>query len=152
MDSLDHKILKSALGEQRLNPDQQRYYLGTFSERVLLTIPLEGIEEDIAKLEFERLLPNIVEDYQPLSLKLSSELDSQYQMFYMKLASKKGIPSTIIDESSANSPFALVLHTDHAVNLDETSITTSMTQNEVDKSDDKPKKPLSGIISLEIRS
>ncbi|MGT2887538.1 DUF1694 domain-containing protein [Streptococcus didelphis] len=140
MDSLDHKILKSALGEQRLNPDQQRYYLGTFSERVLLTIPLEGIEEDIAKLEFERLLPNIVEDYQPLSLKLSSELDSQYQMFYMKLASKKGIPSTIIDESSANSPFALVLHTDHAVNLDETSITTSMTQNEVDKSDDKPKK------------
>ncbi|MGT2932436.1 YueI family protein [Streptococcus catagoni] len=126
MESLDKKILKCASGEQRNNPDQQRFYLGTFAERVLLTIPLVGIEDDIAKTEFERLLPAYVEKYQPLSLKLSAELDAQYQMFYMKLASKKGIPSTIIDESSANSPFALVLHTDRAVNLDETSITSSL--------------------------
>lgn len=129
MESLDKKVLKNALGEKRLDPNQQRYYLGTFSERVLLTIPLKGIEEEIAKIEFKRLLPSYVEKYQPLSLKLSSELDSEYQMFYMKLASKKGIPTTIIDETGANSPFALVLHTDHAVNLDETSIATSLDQS-----------------------
>lgn len=128
MDSLDQKIVKSAHGEYRLDPDQQRYYLGTFAERVLLTIPLEGIENDIAKLEFERLLPSLVEQYSPLSLKLSSELESDYQMAYMKLASKKNIPTTIVDEISAQSPFAIVLHTDHAVNLDETSIASSLSQ------------------------
>lgn len=130
MESLDHKILKGALGENRLDPDQQRYYLGTYAERVLLTIPLVGIEEEIAKNEFERLLPSYVKDYSPLSLKLSADLDSEYQMFFMKLASKKGIPSTIIDETIATSPFALVLHTDHAVNLNQTSIADNLPKDE----------------------
>ncbi|KHD43911.1 DUF1694 domain-containing protein [Streptococcus hongkongensis] len=129
MESLDQKILKGALGETRLDPDQQRYYLGTYAERVLLTIPLVGIEEEIAKSEFERLLPSYVADYSPLSLKLSADLDSEYQMFFMKLASKKGIPSTIIDETGATSPFALVLHTDHAINLDQTSISDAIPED-----------------------
>ncbi|MGT2957443.1 hypothetical protein A9Q68_03855 [Streptococcus bovimastitidis] len=139
MDSLDQKVIKSATGEYRFDPDQQRYYLGTFSERVLLTIPLEGIENDIAKLEFERLLPSLVEQYEPLSLKLSSELDSQYQMSYMKMASKKNIPTTIVDETGAHSPFALVLHTDHAVNLNETSISSSLNQQSHSTKDKKDK-------------
>lgn len=139
MDSLDQKVMQGATGEHRFDPDQQRYYLGTFSERVLLTIPLEGIENDIAKLEFERLLPSLVEQYEPLSLKLSSELDSQYQMSYMKMASKKNIPTTIVDETGAHSPFALVLHTDHAVNLNETSISSSLNQQNHSTKDKKDK-------------
>ncbi|CAM4230018.1 hypothetical protein AT575_02230 [Streptococcus penaeicida] len=139
MDSLDKKVMQSATGEHRFDPDQQRYYLGTFSERVLLTIPLEGIENDIAKLEFERLLPSLVEKYEPLSLKLSSELESQYQMSYMKMASKKNIATTIVDETGAHSPFALVLHTDHAVNLNETSISSSLNQQGHSTKDKKSK-------------
>ncbi|XCY70614.1 YueI family protein [Streptococcus iniae] len=150
MESTDKRILQSALGEHRLNPDQQRYYLGTFAERILLTIPLEGIDDHIAREEFERLLPTFVDNYQPLSLKLSSDLNSDTQMFFMKLASKKSIPSTIIDETGSTSPFALVLHTDHAVNLDETSITSSIETkptNEV-----PPKKNLSGKNYLPINA
>ncbi|MFX3960301.1 DUF1694 domain-containing protein, partial [Streptococcus suis] len=38
MTDLQKTILQKASGESRLDPDQQRLYMGTFRERVLLTI------------------------------------------------------------------------------------------------------------------
>ncbi|WP_269207187.1 DUF1694 domain-containing protein [Streptococcus equi] len=39
MDSLDTRLLKGASGENRFDPDQQRYYLGTYAERIVLALP-----------------------------------------------------------------------------------------------------------------
>ncbi|WP_159592091.1 YueI family protein [Streptococcus halichoeri] len=124
MEALEEKVRQSALSERRLNPDQQRYYLGTFAERVVLTIPVEEMAQEAVKKTFEDLLPQYVDTYAPLFLKLAPRLKTDEQLFFMTLADKNGIPFTIIDDTSAKSPFALVLHTDHAVNLSQTSMSS----------------------------
>ncbi|MGT2934819.1 DUF1694 domain-containing protein [Streptococcus castoreus] len=128
MKTLDDKLLKSALGEKRLNPDQQRYYLGTYAERVVLNAPLKGITQEEVKAYLEKELPILSMRHKPLFLKISSKLDTNYQMVYMKLAKQNDLPATIITEKKMTSPFALVLHTDHALNLEETRIEVLLSQ------------------------
>lgn len=45
MTELDNKILQKASGENRLDPDQQRYYLGTYKERVVLHLSLKEAQK-----------------------------------------------------------------------------------------------------------
>ncbi|MDV5976843.1 UNVERIFIED_CONTAM: DUF1694 domain-containing protein [Streptococcus canis] len=134
MEQLEDTLLKGALGEKRFNPDQQRYYLGTYAERVVLSLSLEYAQDDRAKNYLEAELANLSLKYQPLALKISSELDPQYQMTYMKIAKQGQIAATIVTEKHMTSPFAFVLHTDHAISPEETRLEVIVNQTENDDS------------------
>ncbi|MDQ0222521.1 YueI family protein [Streptococcus moroccensis] len=116
MKDLNETILQKASGENRLNPDQQRLYLGTYRERVLLVATIEQAN----RLEEMHGLAALFDHYQqsiaPLTLKLSSHLSQSAQTFYMKLAQEKQIPFSLIEENTNQSSYGLVVHTDHAIN------------------------------------
>ena len=109
MERLDDKLLQGALGEKRFNPDEQRHYLGTYAERVVLSLPLENAQDNRVKDYLESELPNLALTYRPLTLKISSLLAPNYQMLYMKLAKQYELAATIVTEKHMTSPFALSL-------------------------------------------
>lgn len=122
MTDINNSILQKASGENRLNPDEQRLYLGTYRERVLLTVDLAEAGQLSVKETFSLALDRISNQHSPVQLKLSASLAEDSQTLYMKQAQAAQIPFTLVEERGAQSPFGLLLHTDHAVNLDKLDI------------------------------
>lgn len=118
MTDLNNMILQKSSGENRLNPDEQRYYMGTFRERVILVISFDDACEPSFLEKFPTICQTYSQKYQPLILKISPKLSDSLQISLMKIAQENGLTVSIIDEKIATSPFALLLHTDHAVNLE----------------------------------
>lgn len=153
MAQLEQQLLQKASGETRLNPDEQRYYSGTFRERVLLTVSSELARSQAVKDNFSKILAELSEMVTPMIVKLTPKLSSSDQMYYMKLANQAGINATIVHEASSHSPFAIVIHTDHAVDFpdDEIAIETRFSQlltPEKDKQKPQKKSFLQKLFSL----
>ncbi|MDD6384431.1 MAG: YueI family protein [Streptococcus hyointestinalis] len=120
MTDLDKQILQKATGETRLNPDEQRRYFGTFRERVVLTIALQEAQTEGIQKTFSQALERLLQTFSPLSVKISPKLSTETQIFYMKKAQDKGCSATIVDETAANSPFGIIVHTNKAENIEST--------------------------------
>ncbi len=124
MTDLDQKLFEGAYGEHRLKPDEQRAYLGTFRERVVLSILVADAEKQIILTEFDRILQDLDEKYDSLTLKISPKLSLANQMFYMKKAQEAGLIATIVAEDKSDSPFGLLAHTNKAENINNPDIRT----------------------------
>ncbi|MET3643969.1 DUF1694 domain-containing protein [Streptococcus gallinaceus] len=118
MTDLTKTILQKSSGENRLNPDEQRHYMGTFRERVVLVVHFSDAVESQFQDKFATICEHYLAEYQPLTLKISPKLTDALQISYLKTAQEKGMTVSIIDEKIAGSPFALLLHTDHAVDVE----------------------------------
>lgn len=130
MTDLNKTILQKASGETRLDPDQQRLYMGTFRERVLLTFSFEEALDATIADQFPIICQDLLSHYSPLFLKISPRLVDSLKLNYLKQAQQLGITVTIVDEAAASSPYALVFHTDYAVNLEDQKLTNSFTPKE----------------------
>ena len=64
------------------------------------------------------ILTSLLEEYQPLFLKISPNIDEGKQVFYLKVAQTNGIVATIVSEECSGSPYGLILHTDHALEIE----------------------------------
>ncbi|TCD46223.1 DUF1694 domain-containing protein [Streptococcus sp. X16XC17] len=128
MTDLNKTILQKATGENRLDPDQQKRYLGTFRERVVLALSFEEAISDQVQTQFDLLCKKLMH-YQPLFLKISPRLSDFLQVSYMKIAQDQGIQTAIIDEATADSPYALLFHSDHALDLEDIGLETVFPQN-----------------------
>ncbi|HEM5996969.1 TPA: YueI family protein [Streptococcus suis] len=142
MTDLHTTILQKASGESRLNPDEQRQYMGTYRERVVLVITFDELAKEAITNQFENICQKLVNSYSPLYLKLSPLLSDKQQISLMKVAQTIGIATAIIDEKVANCPYALVFHTDHAVDQEEISLEATfpnlISKLEEKKEDAKP--------------
>lgn len=122
MTDLQKTILQKASGETRLDPDQQRLYMGTFRERVLLTISYsEAVSQDFQE-SFITICKELKISQSELFLKISPKLSDSHQIFFMKNARDEKIITTIVDENSSTSQFALIFHTDHALDIEDVSL------------------------------
>lgn len=122
MTDLSNRILQQANGENRLHPDEQRTYLGTFRERVILLVSLEESTDSSVKEQFDFLCQTLASQHTPLYLKISPKLPDGLQIFFMKVAQMHNISCSIIDEKTAHSPYALVFHSDQALDLLDVSL------------------------------
>ncbi|HFU4465475.1 TPA: DUF1694 domain-containing protein [Streptococcus suis] len=141
MTDLQKTILQKASGETRLNPDEQRHYMGTYRERVVLVITFDELAKEAITNHFENICQKLATSYSPLYLKLSPLLSDKQQISLMKVAQTIGITAAIIDEKVANCPYALVFHTDHAVDQEEISLEATfpnLIKQEEKKEDAKP--------------
>ncbi|HFI0105804.1 TPA: DUF1694 domain-containing protein [Streptococcus suis] len=141
MTDLHTTILQKASGETRLNPDEQRQYMGTYRERVVLVITFDELAKEAVTNHFENICQKLTTSYSPLYLKLSPLLSDKQQVSLMKVAQTFGITTAIIDEKVANCPYALVFHTDHAVDQEEISLEAifpNLVKQEEKKEDAKP--------------
>ncbi|MBM7636236.1 DUF1694 domain-containing protein [Streptococcus saliviloxodontae] len=119
---LNQRLMESANGGRKINPDELRSFLGTYAERVLLTISAQDARLDSVKGHFQDILNDLTENYSPVKVKLSPALSDNLQMTYLKLTKEIGLTCTIVDEMAAHPSFGIMIFTDHAVNIQDTDI------------------------------
>ena len=119
MTDISKQILEKAHGGLKLNPDEQRRFLGTFEERVLGYAELATANDDIFQKGFLTILETFKKETEPLFVKISPQVVFEKQVYYLKQAKDADCQATIVSENHNSSPFGLVIHSDVPVQTSE---------------------------------
>lgn len=119
MTDVSKQILEKAHGGLKLNPDEQRRFLGTFEERVLGYADLETADDDKFQKCYVSILESLKKETQPLFVKISPQVEFEKQVYYLKNAKDSDCQATIVSEDHNSSPFGLVIHSDVPVQTSE---------------------------------
>lgn len=119
MTDISKQILEKAHGGLKLNPDEQRRFLGTFEERVLGYAELATANEDKFQKAFLTILETFKKETEPLFIKISPQVEFDKQVYYLKNAKDSDCQATIVSEDHNSSPFGLVIHSDAPVQTSE---------------------------------
>ncbi|GFH40205.1 DUF1694 domain-containing protein [Lactococcus insecticola] len=141
MTNLDNRIERASCGEYRVNPDEQKLYLNTYRERVLLAVTFSDAENTLLKPHFDQILSSFDGQYDKVSVKISGNLPDALSAFYLKTADNHQFSGQILLDSPSD-VFGLVIHTDHAVNLEKISLSERFPEIRLTDAtlDDNPKK------------
>ena len=119
MTDISKQILEKANGGLKLNPDEQRRFLGTFEERVLGYAELATANDDKFQKAFLTILETLKKETEPLFVKISPQVEFDKQVYYLKNAKDSDCQATIVSEDHNSSPFGLVIHSDVPVQTSE---------------------------------
>ena len=119
MTDVSKQILEKANGGLKLNPDEQRRFLGTFEERVLGYAELATANDDKFQKTFLTILETFKKETEPLFVKISPQVEFEKQVYYLKNAKDSDCQATIVSEDHNSSPFGLVIHSDVPVQTSE---------------------------------
>ena len=119
MTDVSKQILEKAHGGLKLNPDEQRRFLGTFEERVLGYAELATANDDKFEKGFLTILETFKKETEPLFVKISPQVVFEKQVYYLKQAKDADCQATIVSEDHNSSPFGLVIHSDVPVQTSE---------------------------------
>ena len=119
MTDVSKQILEKAHGGLKLNPDEQRRFLGTFEERVLGYANLETANDDKFQEGFLNILECLKKETEPLFVKISPQVEFEKQVYYLKQSKDTDCQATIVSEDHNSSPFGLVIHSDIPVQASE---------------------------------
>ena len=119
MTDVSKQILEKAHGGLKLNPDEQRRFLGTFEERVLGYAELAAANDDKFQKAFLTILETLKKETEPLFVKISPQVEFEKQVYYLKNAKDSDCQATIVSEDHNSSPFGLVIHSDVPVRTSE---------------------------------
>ena len=119
MTDVSKKILEKANGGLKLNPDEQRRFLGTFEERVLGYAELATANDDKFQKAFLTILETFKKETEPLFVKISPQVVFEKQVYYLKQAKDADCQATIVSEEHNSSPFGLVIHSNVPVQTSE---------------------------------
>ena len=122
MTDLSKQLLEKAHGGAKLNPDEQRRFLGTFEERVLGYADIETANSLQLQKGFLTILENFQEKTEVLFVKISPNIEFDKQVFYLKQAKESNCQATIVSDDHITSPFGLVIHTNEPVQVDEKNL------------------------------
>ena len=119
MTDISKQILEKANGGLKLNPDEQRRFLGTFEERVLGYAELATANDVKFQKAFLTILETFKKETEPLFVKISPQVVFEKQVYYLKQAKDADCQATIVSEDHNSSPFGLVIHSDVPVQTSE---------------------------------
>ena len=119
MTDVSKQILEKAHGGLKLNPDEQRRFLGTFEERVLGYAELATANDDKFQKAFLTILKTFKKETEPLFVKISPQVVFEKQVYYLKQAKDADCQATIVSEDHNSSPFGLIIHSDAPVQINE---------------------------------
>ena len=119
MTDVSKQILEKAHGGLKLNPDEQRRFLGTFEERVLGYADLETANDDKFQKCYVSILESLKKETRLLFVKISPQVVFEKQVYYLKQAKDADCQATIVSEDHNSSPFGLVIHSDTLVQTSE---------------------------------
>ena len=119
MTDVSKQILEKAHGGLKLNPDEQRRFLGTFEERVLGYAELATANDVKFQKAFLTILETFKKETEPLFVKISPQVVFEKQVYYLKQAKDADCQATIVSEDHNSSPFGLVIHSDVPVQTSE---------------------------------
>ena len=140
MTDVSKQILEKANGGIKLNPDEQRRFLGTFEERVLGYAELATANDDKFQKAFLTILETLKKETEPLFVKISPQVVFDKQVYYLKQAKDADCQATIVSEDHNSSPFGLVIHSDVPVQTSEKDLRKAFSDLWQEK---EPKAPTS---------
>ena len=142
MTDLSKQLLEKAHGGPKLNPDEQRRFLGTFEERVLGYADVETANSLQLQEGFLTILENFQEKTETLFVKISPNIEFDKQVFYLKQAKESNCQATIVSDDHITSPFGLVIHANEPVQVDEKDLRLAFSNLWEEKKADPPKKSI----------
>ncbi len=142
MTDLSKQLLEKAHGGPKLNPDEQRRFLGTFEERVLGYADIETANSLQLQKGFLTILENFQEKAEVLFVKISPNIEFDKQVFYLKEAKKTNSQATIVSEDHTSSPLGLVIHSNEPVQVDEKDLRLAFSNLWEEKKTETPKKSI----------
>ena len=141
MTDVSKQILEKAHGGLKLNPDEQRRFLGTFEERVLGYAELETANDDKFQKAFLTILETLKKETEPLFVKISPQVVFEKQVYYLKQAKDAGCQATIVSEDHNSSPFGLIIHSDAPVQINEKDLKKAFSDLWQEKETKAPTSP-----------
>ncbi|KXT99591.1 hypothetical protein SORDD30_00548 [Streptococcus oralis] len=142
MTDLSKQLLEKAHGEPKINPDEQRRYLGTFEERVLGYADVETANSLQLQKGFLTILEHFQEKTETLFVKISPTIEFDKQVFYLKQAKESNCQATIVSDDHITSPYGLVVHTNEPVQVDEKDLRLAFSNLWEEKKAEAPKKSI----------
>lgn len=142
MTDLSKQLLEKAHGGPKLNPDEQRRYLGTFEERVLGYADISTANSSELEHGFFSILENFQEKVAILFVKISPSIEFDKQVFYLRQAKESNCQATIVSDDHITSPFGLVIHTNEPVQVDEKDLRLAFSNLWEEKKAEAPKKSI----------
>ena len=142
MTDLSKQLLEKAHGGPKLNPDEQRRFLGTFEERVLGYADVETANSFQLQKGFLTILENFQEKTETLFVKISPNIEFDKQVFYLKEAKKTNSQATIVSEDHTSSPLGLVIHSNEPVQVEEKDLRLAFSSLWEEKKTETPKKSI----------
>ena len=127
MTDVSKQILEKAHGGLKLNPDEQRRFLGTFEERVLGYADLETANDDKFQKGYVSILVSLKKETEPLFVKISPQVVFEKQVYYLKQAKDADCQATIVSEDHNSSTFGLIIHSDVPVQINEKDLKKAFT-------------------------
>ncbi|WP_407887419.1 YueI family protein [Levilactobacillus sp. N40-8-2] len=137
---MDKHLQNSTFGVPKVNPDEQRRYLGTFRERVSLAMTIAEVND---RNNLDAFITEITAhpDYQII---LNGHIEQADLAPYMKLAAQHNLKFTIRNDifyGMAADDYGLIVASDHAINDNPITLTKKYPhQNQTDA--DTQKKSL----------
>ncbi|CAM3177912.1 DUF1694 domain-containing protein [Leuconostoc rapi] len=105
-------------GHSQINPDEQRHYLGTFRERVIVAVKASQLNNAQIQAKFEAALRS----HSIGKVLINQQLAEDNFTTYVTIATRTKHPFTLLshaDESSQeDDPIAVLLAADTAINID----------------------------------
>lgn len=138
MTDVSKEILEKAHGGLKLNPDEQRRFLGTFEERVLGYAELATANDDKFQKAFLTILETFKKETEPLFVKISPQVVFEKQVYYLKQAKDADCQATIVSEDHNSSPFGMVIHSDSPVQTQEKDLKKAFSEFWQDKEPTAP--------------
>ena len=142
MTDLSKQLLEKAHGGPKLNPDEQRRYLGTFEERVLGYADISTANSPELEHGFFSILESFQEKVAALFVKIAPNIEFDKQVFYLKHAKESNCQTTIVSDDHITSPFGLVIHTNKPVQVDEKDLRLAFSNLWEEKKTETPKKSI----------
>ncbi|MDB6219592.1 DUF1694 domain-containing protein [Streptococcus oralis] len=142
MTDLSKQLLEKAHGGPKLNPDEQRRYLGTFEERVLGYADINTANSPELEHGFFSILEGFQEKVEILFVKISPSIEFDKQVFYLRQAKESNCQATIVSDDHITSPFGLVIHTNEPVQVDEKDLRLAFSSLWEEKKAEAPKESI----------
>lgn len=137
-DELQQHLDKGRYGSPRINPDEQRKYLGTFRERCFVSMTVREMD---CKKDRENLIEEI-KKHPEGKLLINGEVNEKLQKEFIALASKNATDFTIVNDATVESEdsIGVLLVTDHAVNEEIIDIEEKYPSNATEETAEPKKK------------
>lgn len=137
-DNLQKHLDAGRYGAPKINPDEQKEYLGTFRERCLLSMTIKEMRDK----DNEAGLLMEIQKEPTARLLINGAISTSLQQRYMSIATKEKVDFTIVNDAVADteSKIGLLLVADYAVNVPVIDVEKKYPELQKDNESEQPKE------------
>jgi uncharacterized protein YueI len=129
-DKVDEILQQGIYGPKEIKPEERKRFLGTLRERIVVALTQAQVREKGTYSEIEKAMS----ENQKAHLYLNGQMEYEAISKYSKMASKFGIPFTMVNNQGVETDIGLVLAYDYAIDKEDIFIKKTVKFNTSQKS------------------